>query len=530
MGRGGVVMANWDLFASFRGKLSSAANTLNEAGGRAYKRTPKQALAQLVSTGCFNDTFYANGGEQMEKVLELCQEVEPEFIARAALYSRQKATMKDMPAFLCAVLSIRSPGLLAEVFDRVINNPKMLRNFVQIMRSGAAGRKSLGTLPKRLIKQWLEKRSGEQLFMGSIGQSPSLRDIIRMVHPRPTTKQREALFGYLLGISSDMACLPELISNFEGFKNAPDRESLPVPNVPFEMLTSLELTNSQWAQIASQASWQMTRMNLNTFMRHKVFDDPKMVYLVARRLCDRELIAKAKPFPYQLMMALKNTGEGLPEPIFLALQEAMEISVSSVPRLEGKVFVFPDVSGSMQSPVTGRRKGSTTSARCIDVAALVAAAILRQNPMAEVIPFENEVVKVKLNTMDSIFTNGDKLASVGGGGTNCSAPLVLLNKRKAMGDLVVYVSDNQSWVDTRVQAGVTPTETMNQWQIFKKRNPKARMVCIDLQPYATTQTEERDDIIHVGGFSDQVFTLLADVASGATDKDFWVKTIEAISI
>lgn len=99
-----------------------------------------------------------------------------------------------------------------------------------------------------------------------------------------------------------------------------------------------------------------------------------------------------------------------------------------------------------------------------------------------------------------------------------------------MGDLVVYVSDNQSWVDTRVQAGVAPTETMNQWQIFKKRNPKARMVCIDLQPYATTQAEERADIIHVGGFSDQVFTLLADVASGSTDKDFWVKTIEAISI
>lgn len=99
-----------------------------------------------------------------------------------------------------------------------------------------------------------------------------------------------------------------------------------------------------------------------------------------------------------------------------------------------------------------------------------------------------------------------------------------------MGDLVVYVSDNQSWVDTRIQAGVTPTETMNQWQIFKKRNPKARMVCIDLQPYTTTQAEERADIIHVGGFSDQVFTLLADVASGGAEMDHWVKTIEGISI
>ena len=51
----------------------------------------------------------------------------------------------------------------------------------------------------------------------------------------------------------------------------------------------------------------------------------------------------------------------------------------------------PDVSGSMHSPVTGFRKGATTAVRCIDVAALVAAAVLRKNPDAEVIPFEDEV-------------------------------------------------------------------------------------------------------------------------------------------
>src|SRR5690606_10890674 len=100
---------------------------------------------------------------------------------------------------LCAVLSVRSPGLLAEVFDRVIDSPKMLRNFVQIMRSGVVGRKSLGTLPKRLILQWLESRTPEQLFIGSIGAAPSLADVLRMVHPKPADASREALYGYLIG-------------------------------------------------------------------------------------------------------------------------------------------------------------------------------------------------------------------------------------------------------------------------------------------------------------------------------------------
>jgi 60 kDa SS-A/Ro ribonucleoprotein len=87
----------------------------------------------------------------------------------------------------------------------------------------------------------------------------------------------------------------------------------------------------------------------------------------------------------------------------------------------------------MSSPITGYRKGATTAVRCIDVAALVAAAVLRKNPRAEVLPFEHKVVKVDLNSRDSVMTNAARLASVGRSGTNCSAPLALLNGRKARG-------------------------------------------------------------------------------------------------
>ena len=66
---------------------------------------------------------------------------------------------------------------------------------------------------------------------------------------------------------------------------------------------------------------------------------------------------------------------------------------------------------------------------------------------------------------------------------------------------------------------------MNQWKVFKKRNRTAKMICIDIQPYGTTQAAESDDIINVGGFSDQVFKLIADVAGGRFSKDHWVNEI-----
>jgi 60 kDa SS-A/Ro ribonucleoprotein len=526
-------MASKTLFQSIRGKLLPAAKAINEAGGRAYQMSSKQSLAQYAATGCLNGTFYASEVDQLTKLLNWCQGVEPEFIARLALYARNHGFMKDMPALLCAVLSVKSPGLLAEVFDRVIDSPKMLRNFVQIMRSGVVGRKSLGTLPKRLVLQWLEARSDQQLFVGSVGADPSLADVIKMVHPKPASPSRTALYGYLIGRDHDAAALPELVQQYEKFKRNTNPGKVPVPDVPFQMLTSLPLTEKDWMQIARNGSWQMTRMNLNTFLRHGVFNSQEMTGLVANRLRNPRLIEQARAFPYQLMAAFMNVADQVPQPITDALQDAMELAISNVPHVNGKVYVFPDISGSMHSPVTGHREGGSSKVRCVDVAALVAAAILRRNPTAEVIPFESNVVKCKLNPRDSVMTNAKKLSSLPAGGTNCSAPLVHLNSLKAKGDLVVYVSDNESWLDSPNYGrynGASATETMKQWSQFKLRSPEAKMVCIDLQPYATTQAVERADIINVAGFSDRVFQLIADVADGRSSEDHWVQQIEKMTI
>jgi 60 kDa SS-A/Ro ribonucleoprotein len=186
----------------------------------------------------------------------------------------------------------------------------------------------------------------------------------------------------------------------------------------------------------------------------------------------------------------------------------------------------------MQLPVTGARPGATTVVRCVDVAALVAAAMLRKNPQAEVLPFESDVVNVHLNPRDTVLTNALKLSSLPCGGTNCSAPLRHLNGRKARGDLVVYVSDNESWIDSKRYGafGGGATETMKEWAAFKSRSPQAKMICIDIQPYGHTQAQERADIVNVGGFSDQVFHLIADVAAGRTERDHWVNVIDAVRL
>jgi 60 kDa SS-A/Ro ribonucleoprotein len=320
------------------------------------------------------------------------------------------------------------------------------------------------------------------------------------------------------------------VKDYEAFKANPSKFSAAdLPDVPMDMLTSLALEKRHWKSLALKASWQSLRMNLNTFTRHGVFNDQNSIAQAATRLRDPALIAKARVFPYQLLAAFTNTGSDVPGALKNALQDAMEIAISNVPAVSGKVWVFPDVSGSMQSPVTGHRAGSTTKVRCIDVAALVAAAVLRKNPDAGVLPFSDDVVQCTLNPRDSVMTNAQRLASLPSGGTNCSAPLAYLNQHNLAGDLVIYVSDNESWIDSAHAHGRS-TATLAHWQTFKRRNPAAKLVCLDVQPTSTTQAASRSDILNVGGFADSVFNVIAEFNNNTLQSDHWVQVIEKESI
>lgn len=287
-------MVNKAIFKSYLGKLLPGTDTKNHEAAPAYQLTPREALAQYAVTGTFNGTFYADGAEQLEAVNTLALQVEPEFLARVAVYAAEKGHMKDMPVTLLAMLSSLQSDAFARAFPRVVKSGKMLRGFVQVMRSGATGRKSLGTRPKKVVQAWLERASTEQILRAMVGNDPSLADVIRMVHPKPATEERKALYAWAIGKPYDYAALPDLVKALEAFRRD---QTVPVPDVPFQMLTSLLLTREHWVEIARKGGWQMVRQNLNTFARNGVFEVEGFAEALAARLADPEEIRKAKVFP-----------------------------------------------------------------------------------------------------------------------------------------------------------------------------------------------------------------------------------------
>jgi len=556
----------------------------NEAGGVAYKMSAKHALAQYAFTGTLANTFYIGAQAQLDAVLKLCKECDPEYVAKTAIAAR-KGYMKDMPAMLAAYLHATDPKLLAKVFDRIINNGLMLKKFVQIVRSGVTGRRGFGSTTKRTIRKWFDGRTDVQLMYDNIGggKAVSLEHILRMVRPKPKDKTRSAMYAWIRGAKItegtliqpvrfktedgtfkeeercyNFADLPERLRLWEAYKAHPDEFEYP-PKVPFRMLTSLKLGTKEWTGIAKNMSWDELRQNLVTLNRHGVFDSPDMVKQVCDRLRSPEEIAKANVFPYQLLAAYLNTGPTptgygwttsywntmgqhdakgkeadrikVPKELRYALEAALEEAVKNVPTVEGKVFICPDTSGSMGYPITGDRyhygKPPATKVRCVDVAGLITAAILRRNPRAAALPFSTRVHDVELHPMASVMQNAEKFTSLGGGGTSCSEPLRVLNGLNAEGDVVVFVSDYESWSDPRGNSG---TAMMQQWNRFKVRNPQAKLICIDLTPRGNKQVRSHPDILHIGGFSDQVFNIMRDFVEGELGPEQWIGTIKEVSL
>lgn len=546
-------MVNPHLFQTARGAMAPRAAAVNSEGSRAYAFEARHALAQYAATGCLNSTFYARADEQLTTVLALCAEVDDKFIARTALWARERGHMKDMPVVLLAVLTTRNTRLVEHVFARIVDSGKVLRSFVAVMRSGAVGRKSFGTTSKRLILRWLESRTDEQIFRASVGSRPSLADIVKMVHPKPATESRKALYGWLVGRTYDASALPECVRAFEAWKRD---DQQPVPDAPIEMLMPLAATPEAWRTIARRANWQQTRMNLSTFARHGVFggaalersrwlsslfatltgraavdedsgEGEALARLVAERLGDERLARAARALPFQILSAHRSAEKRVPAVVRDALAQALQAATARIPNFTGRTWVAADVSGSMLTPITGKRGDASSKVRCIDVAALIASCVLHKSRTARVIAFADDIVPVRLRAQDSVFENAARLAALGGGGTNCSAPLAWLNEEREPADLVILISDNESWVDGNSGRG---TPLLAQWNHFKLANKNARLVCLDLQPNRTTQALTRTDILNIGGFTDHVFTLIEDFAAGRLASNHWVEAIENIAL
>lgn len=480
-------MANKTVFSNPNKAVKTVAN---KAGGVAVELSNKEALAKYVCTSMFNDTYYTSAEEQVKEINSLVDSIsDNEFLAKCAVYARRVAGMKDTPAYLLNVLYSRDRELFKRIFPVVIDSGRMLRTFSQMARSDAFRRNLSNKTFRGVFQAWFDSKSPDFVFRNSLGNDPSLVDIVKMTHVKGNANQD--VISYLMGKEYNVENLPQNLRDYLAWQK--DR-SLPVPEVDFKLLDSYRLTTDEWAKVLRSCSWNTLRMNLATFERHGVFNDRANLKFAADKLLEK---VPKSVFPYQVYSAYLMNRNNLV--LANALNEVMERSVENLPMITGKTVIAVDTSGSMSS-VVGNAHSSITF---VQVASMFAASVARRCKESLIVPFDTIVHDSIRNSSMSIVTLAEKLSQYGGGGTDISSVLHHLKNTNENYDNLILISDNESWTDYAWRG-----ESFG--ELWNKMPGNRKLVSIDIAPnrYSNANTKRKNSMF-VSGFNDSVFEAVA---------------------
>ena len=140
--------------------------------------------------------------------------------------------------------------------------------------------------------------------------------------------------------------MPVEVQSLIAYRNSESEEAQALiagglDNVRWDLLSDSAKGPTVWAALARKMGPQALRMNLNTLLRHDVFNvafhsvkvaegehnfrgakDDNMVDYVAERIADESEIRRSKQFPYQYFAAYLNGDDNVPQKIKTALHKA----------------------------------------------------------------------------------------------------------------------------------------------------------------------------------------------------------------
>ena len=512
------------LSRTFPQRHTPAPDILNHAHAPAYKPYDSEALAELLFLGTLGHTCYATGEHWAQETVVLCQnmaEKDPLFLAQAAVMARTEGYVRSAPLVALMVLLSSRPRaqeLGRRIFDRIVRTGDDLRNLVGLAQSGQF-RSGYGGIVRRLVATWLNTHldAYQAIKYAATSDRLSLKNILRLTHPAPSSQQQDAIFRWLVTGKINPTQTPEPIIALESLSHGEIDPLLAITsyNLPFEavMPRVSHGDSAVWTALLQHAPYMFLLRSLRAMGQAKVWDNPANVEEAIRILTNPRRIAKAMQFPFRYYIAAQSLYDQVPQALTNAIYEALEISLANVPDFGPiQIAVACDVSGSMSGTMINRHTSAAT------IAALFTAAIWKTKPDAAILPFGTDVLPVAGNGRDSLVTLAQLIGQLQGGGTDLSAPLRKLYQSRKAVDLFIGLTDSEDWSASGgwYYRGNFPEA----WHNYKQFAPEARAVLIQLAPSGTrVVSPQEEDVHYVYGWSDRVLHYVAYVIQSQTMTD-----------
>lgn len=408
-------------------------DTVNEDGYPAFEATAERRYLQLLMCNTLTAQFYATEGRLLTESIRwhrMAAVADPEFMAKALVYARQKGYMRLQPVLGLAILSeLDDKSWFRAAFRKVILIPSDLQDLFVILES--LGRGHGGRSIKDEVASWLQGLTPYwTLKYNGRGRGYNLADIVRLTHPIPSTPELSTLFRYLARGDVPLEELPDQLRYFEMAKRAatPNDQAQAIARgrLPHEVVTgTFNMDPTLWSVLVPNLPLGALLRFLRTLERHQVLDEHRGP--ITERLMNPSAIKAAKLHP----VALYKAWSAVSAPwLKAALEGAISESVKSLPRIPGRTAILLDTSGSMAGVQA--------------LAALVALTLHEQSADAVLIEFGNTA---RARDVSEEIGSKGLLGAASGfeamGYTDLGAPIRMLHQLQPAADHVVVVTDEQ---------------------------------------------------------------------------------------
>jgi len=403
--------------AKFNSKVEKRKPTsFNEMGERAFVLEPKEELVSTVLTSFLQRSYYESEKDILNRITVAAAKVEPEFLAKLALYARRDANMRSTTHVLAGEVAKRVSGKPwgARFFKNVAVRPDDMAEitgyWIDIVRSGSKSLKIPNAI-KRGFKDKLESMDSylyDKYKMNT--RKISMVDLINLYHPNPDVngsqlvrvKSKDLSDALLSSSRSGAKARAKQVSR-RGTSDISIIEAL-VHGLKFERVDGskiLEQTMSKAGQGSMNAAERkeakaaaikevlvdnvkgMPYFNLLRNLRNILENSPEEVPEACRQLTIRAKILGAKILPFRFLSAYKEIEDmggsramrktsvikfesnsykqepirqttGFYKTMILdALETAINISCENIVKLSGNTAILIDHSGSVRGDSGG---------------------------------------------------------------------------------------------------------------------------------------------------------------------------------
>jgi hypothetical protein len=481
----------------------------NHEGAKAYQLTPEMALYSAAVTSTLSDSFYEKSGKRIEVLRELIAKADPAFVAKLAVYAREKMHLRSVPLVLAVELARIHKGdqLVSQTVNGVVQRADEITELLAYYQAanGRTGTKKLNKLSKQVQKglaSAFQKFDEYQFAKYNRDAEVKLRDALFLVHPKAANEDKQTLFAK---IASDSLAVPytwEVELSRVGQQKWED-----------EALRKLAFTLKWEEMIKSGLLGYMALLrNLRNILEAQV--SAQHIEMVCKQLADEQQVLKSKQLPFRFLSAYREMKElkSSHVPLVLdALEAAVRVSAKNIPGYSAntRVAIACDVSGSMQKPVSAK-----STVQLFDIGLMLG--MLLQHRCANVITgmFGDRWKAIQMprgNVLANVMEFHRREGEVGYS-TNGHLVIQDLIDRKVVMDKVMMFTDCQLWNTSA--PGDQPIERL--WKQYRKMAPKAKLYLFDLAGYGTTplQVNHAEGVSFIAGWSEKVFGVLDAIDKG----------------